>query len=182
VVIDLEGHGREEIFDDVDLSRTVGWFSTMFPVVLAIPGDDAQHEPVWRDLVRSIRRQLRAIPGNGFGYGALRYLGSSQTRQRLATTVPEPQISFNYLGQFDGATRDSEQGLYQAIGSAIGQDREPSEQGSHLLEVVGGVQDGQLGFSWLYRADHHREGTVRSLADDFAEALRRIARDCRAPG
>ncbi|MDT5029141.1 MAG: hypothetical protein QOE61_5567, partial [Micromonosporaceae bacterium] len=69
VVVDIEGHGREDVLDDVDLSRTVGWFTTVFPVALDVP------EGNWRDLVKSIRKQLRAIPGNGFGYGALRQFG-----------------------------------------------------------------------------------------------------------
>src|SRR2546429_678793 len=68
VLIDLEGHGREDLFDRVDLSRTVGWFTTLFPVALDIPGLD------WGRTLKSVKEQLRAIPGKGIGYGALRYL------------------------------------------------------------------------------------------------------------
>jgi non-ribosomal peptide synthase protein (TIGR01720 family) len=177
VAIHLEGHGREEIFDGVDLSRTVGWFSTMFPVMLTVPSnvadtgtEDQLPEPRWRDLIRSVRRQLRAIPNNGFGYGALRY---------LAEAAPGTRIAFNYLGQFEGAARDPEQGLYRAVRSAIGQDHEPADRAANQLDVVGGVQDGQLGFSWLYLPEAYQKATVQRLADDFAEALRHIARDCR---
>ncbi|MGH3936831.1 MAG: amino acid adenylation domain-containing protein, partial [Pseudonocardiaceae bacterium] len=108
VSIDLEGHGREEILDGIDLSRTVGWFTTLFPVALTVPDTTQFHErePRWRDLIRSVRRQLRAVPHHGFGFGALRYLGSSAARQRLASAGSGPQIAFNYLGQFDGAARD----------------------------------------------------------------------------
>ncbi|HKR50295.1 MAG TPA: non-ribosomal peptide synthase/polyketide synthase [Pseudonocardiaceae bacterium] len=174
VSIDLEGHGREEILDGVDLSRTVGWFTTMFPVALTVP--DAT-ESSWRDLIRSVRRQLRAVPGNGFGFGALRYLGSPVARQRLAAAGP--QIAFNYLGQFDSAARDPEQGLFRAVHGSIGQAHDPADPGTHLLEVVGAVQHGQLRFSWRYQPDRHHQATVQAVADEFTQALRAIARDCR---
>jgi non-ribosomal peptide synthase protein (TIGR01720 family) len=182
VAIDLEGHGREEIFDGVDLSRTVGWFTTMFPVVLAVPeGIASRAEPPWRDLIKSVRRQLRAVPNNGFGFGALRYLGSPAVRERLTEAGPGSQIVFNYLGQFEGAAREPGRGLYQAVHSSIGLDHEPADRGAHLLEVLGGVQNGQLGFSWFYQPDRHHHATVHTVAGDFAEALRGIARDCRSP-
>jgi non-ribosomal peptide synthase protein (TIGR01720 family) len=178
VSIDLEGHGREEILDSVDLSRTVGWFTTMFPVALTVR-DVAV--PSWRDVIKSVRRQLRAVPNNGFGFGALRYLGSPAARQRLAEAGPGPQIAFNYLGQFDGAARGPRQSLYRAVHGSIGQAHDPADPGAHLLEVVGAVQNGQLGFSWLYQPDRHRQASVQTVADYFVEALRGIARDCRNP-
>ncbi|MGH3799015.1 MAG: amino acid adenylation domain-containing protein, partial [Pseudonocardiaceae bacterium] len=176
VAIDLEGHGREEILDGVDLSRTVGWFTTMFPVALTVPDGP---EPRWRDLIRSVRRQLRAVPNNGFGFGALRYLGSPAARQRLAVAGPGPQIAFNYLGQFDGVGRDPGPGLYWAVHGSLGQAHDPADPGAHLLEVVGAVQHGQLGFSWFYQPDRLSQASVQAVVDDFAEALRGIAADCR---
>ncbi len=172
VSVDLEGHGREEIVDGVDLSRTVGWFTTMFPVSLRAPADRQD----WRSLVKSVRRQLRTVPGNGFGFGALRYLGSPSVRERLAGGS-EPQVAFNYLGQWDtgGPRGDS---LWHAVHSAIGQDHDPAERGAHLIEVVGAVNGGRLEFSWIYRPDALDESTVATVADDFAHALRQIAADC----
>jgi non-ribosomal peptide synthase protein (TIGR01720 family) len=178
VLIDLEGHGREEILDGVDLSRTVGWFTSMFPVALTVP-DGA--EPRWRDLIRAVRRQLRAIPSNGIGFGALRYLGSPAIRRRLAEAGPDPQISFNYLGQWDTVAQDPGGGLYRTVHGSIGQVHSPADPGVHLLEVLGGVQNGRLVFSWQYHPDHHYEATVQAIADNFVEALRGIARDCRGP-
>ncbi|MDT7718715.1 MAG: hypothetical protein QOH09_4707, partial [Pseudonocardiales bacterium] len=185
--IALEGHGREEILDDVDLTRTVGWFTTLFPVALTV--SDAT-EPHWRDLIRSVRRQLRAVPGNGVGFGALRYLGSPAGRQRLAAAGLGPQIAFNYLGQWEAPSQDAashapgvgaERGFYRAVHGSFGQVHDPADPGPHMLEVVGAVQNGQLGFSWLYRPDCLHRATVQTVADDFAEALRAIARDCRGP-
>jgi non-ribosomal peptide synthase protein (TIGR01720 family) len=175
VSIELEGHGREDILDGVDLSRTVGWFTTIFPVVLDVVTSD---EPNWRDLIKSARRQLRAIPGNGFGFGALRYLGSPTTRERLSGNGQGPQIAFNYLGQWDARSQDADRSLYWAMHSPIGAERDPADRDKHLLEIVGQVAEGQLGFSWYYHPDIQKS-TVQSVAHDLVDALRRIAQDCR---
>jgi non-ribosomal peptide synthase protein (TIGR01720 family) len=175
VSIDLEGHGREEILDGVDLSRTVGWFTTIFPVVLDVITSD---ESNWRELIKSARRQLRAIPGNGLGFGALRYLGSPVTRERLSTNGHLSQIAFNYLGQWDARSQDVDHSLYWAMHSPIGQDRDLADRYDHLLEVLGYVAEGQLEFSWRYHPDLQRP-VVQAVADDFVDALRHIARDCR---
>jgi non-ribosomal peptide synthase protein (TIGR01720 family) len=175
ILIDLEGHGREEILDGADLSRTVGWFTTVFPVALDVPPGDG---PDWRDLIKSVRRQLRAIPANGFGYGALRYLGSPSVRERLSVAAPGSQIAFNYLGQWDARAEDTDHSLYRAMHASLGQEQDPADRGSHLLEVVGGVEGGQLGFAWNYQADRHKRSTVEQVAGDFADALRKIAREC----
>ncbi|HEX6355904.1 non-ribosomal peptide synthase/polyketide synthase [Actinophytocola sp.] len=178
VSIDLEGHGREDILDDVDLTRTVGWFTTVFPIVLTVPDGD---EPRWRELIRSVRKQMRGIPGKGFGFSALRYLGSPATRERLSGSgvFGGPQISFNYLGQWDGTASETGDGLYQTSYSSLGQDHDARERNGHLVDVVGAVQDGELSFSWLYRPDLHDQSTVERVAADFADALRGIALDCR---
>jgi non-ribosomal peptide synthase protein (TIGR01720 family) len=176
VVIDLEGHGREEVLDGVDLSRTVGWFTTIFPVALEAPADATD----WRTIIKAVRRQLRAIPGNGFGFGALRYLGSPAALDRLPAGSPGPQIVFNYLGQWDSRPLEPDGGLVYAEHGSLGQDSDPADQGSHLLEVVGAVHGGELAFSWYYQPARHDRATVDAVAGEFAEALRQIAADCRA--
>ena len=102
VLLDLEGHGREDIGAETDLSRTVGWFTTMFPVRLD-PGtldlDEAfAGGAALGRAFKSIKEQLHAVPGNGLGYGLLRYL-NVQTASSLAGFAP-PQLGFNYLGRF----------------------------------------------------------------------------------
>jgi amino acid adenylation domain-containing protein/non-ribosomal peptide synthase protein (TIGR01720 family) len=174
VCLNVEGHGREEFREGIDLSRTVGWFTTIFPVVLQVCPDDR-----WPDLVKSVRRQLRAIPGNGFGYGALRYLGPEPIRQRLAGESPGPQLTFNYLGQWDTRRQGTKSGLYRKIHGSIGNDRDLTDRGAHQVELEGAVVDGQLQFSWHYRPDVIGESTMASVAADFRAALTRIAADCR---
>ncbi|MGW5053661.1 non-ribosomal peptide synthase/polyketide synthase [Actinokineospora sp. NPDC004072] len=170
VSITLEGHGREDLLDDVDLSRTVGWFTTVFPVAIRVPATDDT-----RTLVRAVRKQLRATPNNGFGFGALRHLGSPSTRERL--TAAQPEIAFNYLGQWDGTEPDS--GLIRTTLGTLGTDADPSTPPRHLVEVVGAVQDGTLTFSWYYRADQLHHSTVESIATAFLTQLHHIAEGAR---
>jgi non-ribosomal peptide synthase protein (TIGR01720 family) len=166
VAIELEGHGREELFDDLDISRTVGWFTTRFPVALDVPGASA-----WRTVIRSIRRQLRAVPNKGIGYGSLRYL---KTGSPLAEPHETPEVTFNYLGQLDSAmTPDSP--LYLASLPAPGGDRSPAGPRTQVVGVLGRVHEGRMRFDWVYSTSLHDEDTIRRLADRFTDALREIA-------
>ena len=120
------------------------------------------------------------MPGNGFGFGALRHLGEPDVRERLAGHTP--QISFNYLGQWDGAAGPAtSESLYAAVRGSLGRDHDPAEHHPHLLDLVGAVQDGELVFSLIYQPGRHDRRTAEALAGDFAAALRRIAADSLAP-
>nr|AAM47273.1 peptide synthetase ScpsB [Saccharothrix mutabilis subsp. capreolus] len=165
VAVDLEGHGREDLFDGVDLSRTVGWFTSVYPVMLDVPEGD------WRTRVKSVRRQLRAVPGGGVGCGALRQHG----RVPAGGT---PAVAFNYLGQFDAGSAESS-GLYRAVLPSIGRDHDPADPAHHLVDVVGEAGDGRMVFSWYFHPQVHPADEVRAVAADFAQALRAIAEDCR---
>ncbi|MEU8712515.1 non-ribosomal peptide synthase/polyketide synthase [Streptomyces sp. NPDC048663] len=179
VRLDLEGHGREDLFDGVDLSRTVGWFTTVHPVVLQVTApDDLGPDRDWRGLVKSVRRQLRAVPGNGLGYGALRTFGPPEVRRRLGDGAHSPVV-FNYLGQWDARPETAHGGLVRVEHGSFGQDHDPRDPGSHMVEVVGAVQGGRLAFTWLHRPGVHDTPSVRRAAEDFAEALRRLARHAR---
>ncbi|WP_370934469.1 amino acid adenylation domain-containing protein [Amycolatopsis sp. cg13] len=101
VVLELEGHGREQISDDVDISRTIGWFTSVYPVRLELGADELWSGPALAGLVKSIKEQLRAVPRGGLGFGLLRHL-NRQTSAALAEHSV-PQIGFNYLGRFDGS-------------------------------------------------------------------------------
>ncbi|GAA2931350.1 amino acid adenylation domain-containing protein [Streptomyces enissocaesilis] len=162
LLVDLEGHGREELFEGVDLSRTVGWFTTMFPVVLEAHDD-------WGKQIKATKEALRAVPNRGLGYGALRHLADG------LETMPRPQISFNYLGQFDGRP---DGGLHESIVLNPGGEYAPEEERAHLLDAVGRVVDGQLVFDWAYSNGVHREETVRALAEQFTAELDALVAHC----
>ncbi|HEY0496346.1 MAG TPA: amino acid adenylation domain-containing protein, partial [Kutzneria sp.] len=154
VVVDLEGHGREDLFPGLDISRTVGWFTAIFPVSLEIDGD-------WARDLKAVKEQLRSVPHKGVSYGALRY---------LAGNVPaiEPSVSFNYLGQFDGA---GEMALHE----------DPASPRRHLLDVVGRVENGCLEFIWFHGTRHSR-ATIEGLAAALRTALLEIIDHCGQPG
>ncbi|MBL1104055.1 non-ribosomal peptide synthase/polyketide synthase [Streptomyces sp. 5-8] len=179
VRFDLEGHGREDLLDGVDLSRTVGWFTTVYPVAVEVPdAGDLGPDRDWRSLVKSVRRQLRAVPGNGIGFGALRTFGPPEVRERLGARA-HGQVVFNYLGQWDARPETADGGLVRAEHGSFGQDHDPRDPGSHPVEVVGAVQHGRLAFTWHHRPAVHDTETVRRVAEEFAEALRHLARHAR---
>ncbi len=167
VPVDLEGHGREEAAG-VDLSRTVGWFTTMFPVALDVPAAD------WGAVIKSVKEQLRATPGKGIGYGVLRHItGEPALAQNRA-----PWVSFNYLGQFhpvDG-------GLYRSTHRELRLDAAPESDRPHALDIVGKVEDGCLEFTWCYSAGLHHERTITGLAEEMLDALRAITVHCARRG
>jgi non-ribosomal peptide synthase protein (TIGR01720 family) len=179
VRLDLEGHGREDLLDDVDLSRTVGWFTTIHPVVLQVAEPDRPGAARdWRSLVKSVRRQLRSVPGNGLGFGALRTFGPPEVRERLGAAA-HGQVVFNYLGQWDARPAAPDGGLVRTEHGSFGQDHDPRDGGSHPLEVVGAVRDGRFAFTWHHRAGTFDPAAVRRVAEDFTEALGHIARHAR---
>ncbi|MGZ4123447.1 MAG: amino acid adenylation domain-containing protein, partial [Tumebacillaceae bacterium] len=96
LLLHVEGHGREEVIEDVDLSRTVGWFTTLYPLHLQLEG---VQQPGNR--IKSVKEQLRSVPNRGFGYGVLRYLSADAETKRLLQEMPQPEVIFNYLGQLD---------------------------------------------------------------------------------
>ena len=168
--VDLEGHGREEILDHVDLSRTVGWFTTIHPVALDLPaGTD------WAAALKGVKEQLRAVPRRGIGYGALRRLAGHRDRP-----VAGPQISFNYLGRMQlPAGAD---GLCRAVPHPLALDDDPHAPRTHLLQVVGQVTAGHLELTWSYGRNRHRRDTVARLADRMCAGLRAIVEHCAGPG
>ena len=170
LMLELEGHGRENIFDDVDLSRTVGWFTTHFPVVLNL-GDTSDPG----EALKAIKEQLRAIPHRGLGYGVLRYL----SRDLELQAQPRAEVSFNYLGQSDQVF--SESSLLIPARESIGASR--SQRGSrvYLLEINGIVAGGQLQMNWTYSKAIHRQSTIENLAEKFRQALRRLITHCQSP-
>ena len=119
VLVELEGHGREELLDGVDLSRTVGWFTTMFPVGLDLASGGG-----WGATLKSVKEQLRAVPHRGLGYGALRYLAHETPAAAELARGPRPQVSFNYLGQFDWSNAPGG-GLYRAVRGGLESDVGP---------------------------------------------------------
>ncbi|MGJ5093276.1 non-ribosomal peptide synthase/polyketide synthase [Bradyrhizobium oligotrophicum] len=166
-LVELEGHGREDLFEGIDLSRTVGWFTTAFPVRLSAgASDDAT-------LIRSIKEELRAIPARGLGYGVLRYCGSSEQRAALADGA-EPRIVFNYLGQF-GAGSDL---AFALAPEGAGPSRSASAPLGRWLSINGQVLDGRLKLTFSFGRRRYRRATIERLAACYSAALRELVAHC----
>ncbi|MGF1480498.1 MAG: amino acid adenylation domain-containing protein [Cyanophyceae cyanobacterium] len=165
--VDLEGHGRETLFEDLDLSRTVGWFTTLFPVALRLSPSDHLG-----NTIKSIKEQLRCVPQQGIGYGVLRYLTEYQLRASTA------QIRFNYLGQIDATF--AEPAWLSPAAESPGLGRSPRSLRPYLLDINGWVSKSQLTWRWDYGAALHPE-TVAQLADGYGRALRSLVQHCQSP-
>jgi amino acid adenylation domain-containing protein/non-ribosomal peptide synthase protein (TIGR01720 family) len=171
LLVDLEAHGREELFDNVDLSRTVGWFTAVFPVVLQLPNVENPGEAL-----KAIKEQLRSIPNHGIGYGLLRYLSKdTQVRSQLQA-IPQAEISFNYLGQLDAIGLEYPE--VKLAKESTGLSQSPLGVCSHLLEIDGFVSDGKLQFTWKYSDNIYRHSTIKNLATMFVEELQSLIEHC----
>ena len=171
VLVQLEGHGREDLFEDIDLSRTVGWFSSLFPVRLT-PATTAAAS------ICAIKEQLRAVPAKGIGFGVLRYLGDGDFAHKLAA-LPQPRVTFNYLGQFDGSF-DPQQGAFALAAESSGQPLCPQGPLGNWLSVNGQVFDGRLRLDWTYSREMFRADTIEALARAYEQALAALIEHCQA--
>ncbi|MGS0894217.1 amino acid adenylation domain-containing protein [Burkholderia stagnalis] len=169
--IELEGHGREALFDDADASRTIGWLTSHYPVALPV-------EPTARDTLCAVKDALRAVPHKGLGFGVLARHGDAPTRAALAA-VPRPRVTFNYLGQFD-APRDAT--LVPRFGGT-GVERDPQGPLGNTLAIHAYLdtdRDGArtLKLHWVYGAPQFERATIDALAERFAAALRELVDAC----
>ncbi|MDO5498451.1 MAG: amino acid adenylation domain-containing protein [Propionibacteriaceae bacterium] len=165
VGIEKEGHGREDILDGVEVSRTVGWFTTIYPMLLELPeGRD------WAETVAAIKRQTRRTP-RGIGFGALRYLVDRPGTDALRSL--QLPIAFNYLGRFADSAGD---GLVRRFLPTPWVDHSPAEERTNLLDITGAVTDGRMTFTWTYSTNRHHRTTVAGLARALTDGLTEISR------
>ena len=171
-LIQLEGHGREELFDDIDLTRTVGWFSSLFPVRLTPTADLGGS-------IKAIKQQLREIPGKGLGYGLLRYLGDASTQAALAG-LPQARVTFNYLGQFDQSF--AEDALFTPAKESSGAAQSADAPLPNWLSVDGQVYGGELKLDWTFSRECFDKREIEALAADYQRELLALIAHCLSDG
>jgi non-ribosomal peptide synthase protein (TIGR01720 family) len=189
VLIELEGHGREEVFPDIDLSRTVGWFTSLFPLRLdpgAIDLDEAlAGGPALGDGLKRIKEQLRGLRDHGLGYGLLRHLNPETAKELAGFT--RPQLGFNYLGRFAAPSgSDLGSGLAAAPeGGELGGGGHGNMPVAHALEVnaltLDGAEGSRLSATWSWAPALVSEAEVRDLAQRWFAALEALVRHVDAP-
>jgi amino acid adenylation domain-containing protein/non-ribosomal peptide synthase protein (TIGR01720 family) len=169
LLVEVEGHGREDLFDDVDVSRTVGWFTSVYPVQLRAGRDPGE-------TLKGVKEALRAEPERGIGYGLLRWMGDGDAARELAAR-PAAQVGFNYLSHAGaGAATDA---LLVPAAGPTGPVRAPEQPRHHRISVEGAVHDGVLRMGFFHGAAVYRPETVQRLAEAYAAALRALVQHAR---
>jgi nonribosomal peptide synthetase CepB len=193
-LVDREGHGRVPLAEDMDLTRTLGWFTTVHPVRLEVgPVDPAEVRAGGADaarLIKRIKEQLRQTPGEGIGYGLLRHLNPA-TRPVLAQ-LPSPQIGFNYLGRFGGPQGPDAEGAAERAESREQRPWAPAGEHAmrggvdplmplrHVLEINGSARELPEGPELRFVLESPRglltDAELAELAVCWEAALRGLAR------
>ena len=169
ILIALEGHGREEILDDTDLTRTIGWFTTTYPVIL-----DMTHENDLARQVKEVKENLHQIPNKGIGYGILEHLTNAEHKAGLEFKL-KPRISFNYLGQFDA---DLQNRSFTIAREPVGHTISPNRQREYELDLTGILAHKRLSISISYSKKQFKAETVETLIQRFKTELSRIISFC----
>ncbi len=168
-LIEIENHGREEsLFDYVDLSRSVGWFTSTYPVCLT-------PEKTLSRSITAIKEQLRAVPHKGIGYGVLRYLGDGESRAALRS-LPQARVTFNYLGQLD--TAPAENSLLQLVDEAKGDQHDSDTPLPNWLSIDSQVLHGELQMQWTFSKKLFDRETISRLAADFRQEIKTLNAHC----
>ncbi|WP_081916594.1 non-ribosomal peptide synthetase [Luteibacter sp. 9135] len=165
----LEGHGREDLFEALDTTQTVGWFTTTYP--LALRCDDVQIPTV----IRSVKEHYRSVPNKGIGYGVLRYLAGDAVLAQ-AEKGSRAQVVFNYLGQFDQTFDDAS--LFQFAPESTGTDVDPERRRDQILELNGMVALGKLQFELSYSDEEFTSANMERLAGYIEGALKSVIEHC----
>jgi len=163
LIVALEGHGRDETRVGVEVARTIGWFATLYPVRLPAQGPDAAA------ILADVKRAMRAVPDRGIGYGLLRYVARAP---ELADAIA-PDVSFNYLGQWDTVLApDAPHFTWTAESS--GPVSSPRNHRPYVLELSAGIADHLVQVRCTYSRHRHRRETIDDLMRRWLEALRAL--------
>lgn len=167
LLLDFERHGREEFGDEIDLSRTVGWFTNISPVLLDL--DPTLSPP---NALQSVKQQLTRMNEAGFAYPLLRFLAPDETIRGSFANLPQPEILFNYHGQIDAALpRGADWRLASEDVESHGSLTAPR---THLFEIIAVVSESKLKVDWLYSHRIHLQSTVELFASNFKAQLRAL--------
>lgn len=160
IVIGLEGHGREHLAEGLDTSRTVGWFTTIFPVLLS--GDKDKKAG---DLIKTVKEQLRQVPDKGLGYGVLRYLNKEETLQGKQPW----DVIFNYMGQIGNAVKENKwlSIASESTGLGISEEQVVKEK----LSINSSIRSGALVLNWVYSNKNFEEETIRKITNSYITNL-----------
>ncbi|UKP00598.1 non-ribosomal peptide synthetase [Nostoc sp. UHCC 0870] len=174
VLIDLETHGREDLFAHINITRTVGWVTSIFPVFLELKNINNLEENL-----KYVKERLREIPQKGISYGLLRYLNPNPQISQTLQALPQSAISFNYLGQLDLFT--SQGWILGLAKESTGLSSHPLNERRYVLNINAWIVESQLQIQWRYSRNLHDTDTIENLAQQFIKTLQEIIQHCQAP-
>jgi len=167
-LIDLEGHGREPVIEGVDISRTVGWFTSLYPFVLELPDSvETGH------FIKRVKDALRKVPRRGIGYGMLKYLAARDDGESVAF-LAKPPIVFNYWGSFDGGTSWKPFTIAEGMTDIAG----GLSHSSHALEISSAVIAGRMEISIAYDRRRFGSKSMERLCADYKRNILLIEDHC----
>ncbi|MEP0513941.1 amino acid adenylation domain-containing protein [Dokdonia sp.] len=165
-LLTLEGHGREQIIEGVDISRTIGWFTSLYPVLM-----QSNSKSELSCHIKNVKEQLRKVPNKGIGYGIYKFL----TNDYKEFETSKPQIAFNYLGGFGADIKDGDFSLAKES-SGISQNKNLRME--HVLEVTTLVQSNQMEIMFFFNRKHFFKKTIDNLKKNYQNQLKKIADAC----
>lgn len=169
VLLNLEGHGREDVVGDINITRTVGWFTSDYPIILDM---SKSHDIPF--IIKYVKEYLRSIPNKGIGYGILKYLTEDHHK-----SMPEfnynTEIAFNYLGQFD---QDIDGSLFSVSSLPIGELMNPDAERLFRIEVNSMVINGRFEYVISYNKEEYKMDTITKLRDLFMKYILDIMDHC----
>ena len=172
VAVDVEGHGREEVIEGVDVSRTVGWFTTIYPVWV----DAGEGEVGAGERIKRVKERMRRIPRRGIGYGVMRYLSEEEEVREAAMGMGEGEVSFNYLGQVDGVI--GERGRWRKGEESVGEEVEGGSRRRYEVEVNAVVEGGMLEVEWSYSGRRMGRERMERMGERYVKAMRGLIEHC----
>ncbi|MFC2146097.1 condensation domain-containing protein, partial [Acidobacteriota bacterium] len=172
IFIHLEGHGRQEIIEDTDISRTVGWFTSQYPVLL-----EMSHPRNLSQAIKHVKETLRQIPNKGIGHGILKYLTPAGKKDGFAPGQ-SPEISFNYLGEFDSIAQHHREKMFRVSEMRTGNQFSPELEQWYTININGMIAQSQLVLDFSYNKYQYKQNTIEGLLDGCKLHLSNIISLC----
>ncbi|PGS36712.1 hypothetical protein COC58_24660, partial [Bacillus cereus] len=168
ILVDLESHGREEIIKEADITRTIGWFTSVHPVLLEVKSNDIS------EVIKNIKDSLRRIPNKGIGYGILNYLRDDRN-EKILSLNQKAEICFNYLGQFD---EDLSKGIFELSDVNFGEVVSGERHSPYPLDISGIIEKGKLSLTITYDKDEYNDETIKGILCEYKINLLNIINHC----
>lgn len=163
VVIELEGHGREDIFEGLDISRTVGWFTSLYPFYVHLSSDSLS------DQIKEVKEEVRRVPNRGMGFGILKYIS------RALNDNGNKYIRFNYLGDF---TFNLSNDYVRFSGNQLRNNNAGVNKSTYIIDINCFIVNGKLDVSLTYSENRFSQNTMKKFINGFINNLNKFIQHC----